>query len=152
MLGNRLPDQSFPFLLQTSLRQLQAQGAALGYIFQHSLNRFKRTHDSCIVSKYTVVFIYESFSVGSFCRFLTYTLYDRMVYRMKVTALLPDQLISEIKTYAKGKTLTESLTIALEEWLQLKKIVMLNKQVQNKPLEFQKDFNATTVRNLSRRT
>jgi len=71
---------------------------------------------------------------------------------MKVTALLPDQLISEIKTYAKGKTLTESLTIALEEWLQLKKIVMLNKQVQNKPLEFQKDFNATTVRNLSRRT
>ncbi len=75
-----------------------------------------------------------------------------MVYRMKVTALLPDQLISEIKTYAKGKTLTESLTIALEEWLQLKKIVMLNKQVQNKPLEFQKDFNATTVRNLSRRT
>jgi len=83
---------------------------------------------------------------------LTYTLYDRIVYRMKVTALLPDQLISEIKTYAKGKTLTESLTIALEEWLQLKKIVMLNKQVQNKPLEFQKDFNATTVRNLSRRT
>lgn len=83
---------------------------------------------------------------------MTYTLYDRIVYRMKVTALLPDQLISEIKTYAKGKTLTESLTIALEEWLQLKKIVMLNKQVQNKPLEFQKDFNATTVRNLSRRT
>jgi hypothetical protein len=71
---------------------------------------------------------------------------------MKVTALLPDQLISEIKTHAKGKTLTESLTIALEEWLQHKKIVMLNKQVQNTPLEFQKDFNATTARNLSRRT
>lgn len=83
---------------------------------------------------------------------MTNTLHDRIVYRMKVTALLPDQLISEIKTYAKGKTLTESLTIALEEWLQHKKIVMLNKQVQNKPLEFQKDFNATTVRNLSRRT
>ncbi len=83
---------------------------------------------------------------------MTNTLHDRIVYRMKVTALLPDQLISEIKTYAKGKTLTESLTIALEEWLQHKKIVMLNKQVQNKPLEFQKDFNPTTVRNLSRRT
>lgn len=83
---------------------------------------------------------------------MTNTLHDRIVYRMKVTALLPDQLISEIKTYAKGKTLTESLTIALEEWLQHKKIVMLNKQVQNTPLEFQKDFNATTVRNLSRRT
>ena len=75
-----------------------------------------------------------------------------MVNRMKVTALVPDHLISEIKTYAKGKILTESLTIALEEWLQHKKIVMLNKQVQNTPLEFQKDFSATTARNLSRRT
>ena len=83
---------------------------------------------------------------------MTDTLLYRIVNRMKVTALLPDHLISEIKTYAKGKTLTESLTIALEEWLQQKKIVMLNKQVQNKPLEFQKDFSATTVRNLSRRT
>ncbi len=83
---------------------------------------------------------------------MTDTLLHRMVYRMKVTALLPDHLISEIKTYAKGKTLTESLTTVLEEWLQQKKIAKLNKQVRSKPLEFQKDFNATTVRNLSRRT
>jgi hypothetical protein len=85
-------------------------------------------------------------------RSLTDTLLYRIVNRMKVTALLPDQLISEIKTYAKGKTLTESLTTVLEEWLQHKKIAELNKQVQNKPLEFQRDFNATAVRNLSRRT
>lgn len=47
---------------------------------------------------------------------------DRMVYRMKVTALLPDQLIEEVKAHAKGQMLTESLTLALEEWLRLKKI------------------------------
>ena len=71
---------------------------------------------------------------------------------MKVTALLPDQLVSQVKTYAKGKTLTESLTIALQEWLQLKKVAKLNQQVEKKPLEFEKGFTAEKVRTLSRRS
>jgi len=53
--------------------------------------------------------------------------------------------------YAKGKTFTESLTIALQEWLQLKKVAKLNQQVAHKPLEFSKDFNATKIRTLNRR-
>jgi len=69
---------------------------------------------------------------------------------MKVTALLPDQLVSQVKTYANGKTLTESLTIALREWLQLKKIAKLNQDVKGRPLEFEKGFTAATVRRLSR--
>ena len=83
---------------------------------------------------------------------MTDTFHDRIVNRMKVTALLPDHLISEIKTHAQGKTLTESLTIALEEWLQQKKIAELTKHVQAKPLEFQKSFSGTIARKLSRRT
>lgn len=70
---------------------------------------------------------------------------------MKVTALLPDQLVSQIKRYAKGKTLTESLTIALQEWLQLKKVTKLNQQIEHNPLEFERGFSAEKVRGLNRR-
>jgi len=83
---------------------------------------------------------------------LIYTLCNRIIYRMKITALLPDQLVSQVKTYAKGKTLTESLTIALQEWLQLKKVTKLNQQIEKKPLEFEKGFTAEKVRTLNRRS
>lgn len=75
-----------------------------------------------------------------------------MIYRMKVTALLPDQLIEEVKAHAKGQTLTESLTLALEEWLRLKKISHLNEQVHRQPLEFSKNFSAGRTRTLNRRS
>lgn len=60
----------------------------------------------------------------------------RITYRMKVTALISDNLISEVKRYAKGKNLTESLTIAIKEWTDLKRIKELNDFVKEKPLEF----------------
>jgi len=78
------------------------------------------------------------------------TIIHRMVYRMKVTALLPDQLVEEVKAHAKGQTLTESLTLALEEWLRLKKIAQLNEQIHRKPLEFSKGFSAASTRKLNR--
>jgi len=71
---------------------------------------------------------------------------------MKVTALLPDQLVSQVRMYAKGKTLTESLIIALREWLQLKKIAKLNQDLKGRPLEFEKGFSAAKVRSLSRKS
>ncbi|WP_447969772.1 DUF2191 domain-containing protein [Nitrospira sp. M1] len=71
---------------------------------------------------------------------------------MKVTTFLPDQLVSEVKIHAKGKTLTESLTIALQEWLQQKKIAKLNQQIEKKPLEFEKGFTAEKVRSLNRQS
>ncbi|GAI10507.1 unnamed protein product, partial [marine sediment metagenome] len=49
---------------------------------------------------------------------------------MKVTAIISDNLISEVKKYAKGKNLTESLTIALKEWLAVKRIKELNNMVK----------------------
>lgn len=80
------------------------------------------------------------------------TIIHRIIYRMKVTALLPDQLVEEVKAHAKGQTLTESLTLALEEWLRLKKIAQLNKQVHQQPLEFSKGFSAASTRKLNRRS
>ena len=70
---------------------------------------------------------------------------------MKVTALLPDKLIEEVRKYSGGKNTTEALVIALEEWLALTKVKRLNKRLKKKPLEFQKGFSAEHIRTLSRR-
>jgi hypothetical protein len=74
-----------------------------------------------------------------------------MLYRMKVTALIPDQLVDEVKHYSRGKNITDSLIIALEEWISLKKIIELNQQVSIKPLEFRKNFSAEELREHNRR-
>ena len=50
---------------------------------------------------------------------------------MKVTALIPDDLVNEVKQYAGGSNLTESLIVALQEWLSLKKIKSLNNEIKN---------------------
>lgn len=61
---------------------------------------------------------------------------DRIFNRMKVTALIPDDLVNEINAQARGKNLTECLIIALKEWLSLKKLSSLNRSVEERPLEF----------------
>jgi len=68
---------------------------------------------------------------------------------MKVTAIIPDNIISEVKQYSHGKNITESLIIALSEWLSLKKIKELNNNIQNNPLEFN-NYNAELLRNINR--
>jgi hypothetical protein len=80
-------------------------------------------------------------------------IYDMLSYihSMKVTALIPDDLVKDVKRYAGGKNITESLIIALEEWLSLKKIQYLNEDIEKKPLEFFKDFSASKNRELNRR-
>jgi len=69
---------------------------------------------------------------------------------MKVTAIISDNLISEVKKYAKGKNLTESLTIALKEWLAVKRIKELNDLVRESPLEFNESFSAEKIREINR--
>ncbi len=73
-----------------------------------------------------------------------------MIDRMKVTALIPDKLVEEVRQYAGGKTITEALIIALGEWRSLQAIRKLNASVQNDPLKFKAGFSATRVRNLNR--
>lgn len=69
---------------------------------------------------------------------------------MKVTALIPDDLIIEVKQYAGGKNLTESLIAALKEWVSVRKIKELNKQIKKKPFRFIDDFSAGAVRSINR--
>jgi hypothetical protein len=70
---------------------------------------------------------------------------------MKVTAIIPDNLISEVKHYSNGKNITDSLIIALNEWVNLKRITELNDLIKKKPLEFKDGFNSGEIRNINRK-
>jgi hypothetical protein len=69
---------------------------------------------------------------------------------MKVTALIPDQLVKDIRQISGEKTLTDALILALKEWTDLEKIKKLNKEIAAHPLEFQKGYSAASVRKLNR--
>ena len=69
---------------------------------------------------------------------------------MKVTALIPDKLIEEVKESTKGKNTTESLIKALSEWVKLQKIKNLNNTVSKTPLKFRKNFSPQKTRIINR--
>ena len=69
---------------------------------------------------------------------------------MKVTALIPDSLVTEVREFSSGKNITESLIIALKEWLSIQKLKSLREKVQKSPLTFKKNFAATEIRKLNR--
>lgn len=69
---------------------------------------------------------------------------------MKVTALIPDQLVKEIRQISGEKTLTDALILALKEWADLEKIKELNKEIAAHPFEFQEGYSAESIRKLNR--
>ncbi len=75
----------------------------------------------------------------------------RIMNRMKVTALIPDGLIKDIKVLSKGKTITQALIVALNEWASMKRIQGLNKRIEQRPLLFQTGFSALKVRQINRK-
>ena len=70
---------------------------------------------------------------------------------MKVTALIPDEIIKDIQEYTKGKNITESLIKALSDWLYIKRVQTLNNQLKKEPLRFADGYDAVKVRKLSNR-
>jgi hypothetical protein len=66
---------------------------------------------------------------------------------MKVTALIPDDIINDVQEYTGGKNITDSLIKALSDWLYIKRIQKLNKEVRKKPLRFAAGFNGEIIRN-----
>ena len=70
---------------------------------------------------------------------------------MKVTALLDDKLIHDIRVFSGGKNITESIVIALTEWLNIQKLKRLNQEIESSPLSFAEGFNAETIRRPNRR-
>lgn len=82
---------------------------------------------------------------------MNYTIAYRIINLMKVTAIISDDLIEEVKKHSKGRNLTESLTIALKEWLAAKKIKDLNNMIKEAPLEFNPDLSANIIRDINRK-
>jgi len=70
---------------------------------------------------------------------------------MKVTAMIPNELVNEVRAAAGGRNLTESLIVALREWLAFRKIKALNESVAEQPIEFAADYDAAMIRTLDRR-
>ena len=70
---------------------------------------------------------------------------------MKVTALIPDEIIKDVKELTHGKNITESLIAALSEWIRIQKLKKLKEKVKSAPLSFQNGFSADTVRTLNRK-
>lgn len=69
---------------------------------------------------------------------------------MKVTALIPEDLINEVRKVTGGKNITESLIIALKSYLSQRKVDNLIDKVQEQPLQFYEDFSAYGIRKINR--
>lgn len=70
---------------------------------------------------------------------------------MKVTAIIPDEILADVQEYTEGKNITDSLIKALNDWLYIKRIQKLNSELKKEPLKFSDGFTAEKVRNLSDR-
>lgn len=66
---------------------------------------------------------------------------------MKITAIIPDDIIADVQEYTDGKNTTDSLIKALSDWLYLKRIQKLNEEIRKEPLKFVDSFNIETLRN-----
>jgi hypothetical protein len=70
---------------------------------------------------------------------------------MKVTAIISDQLIERVRRISGGKNITESLIIALEEYLKQKEISYLMDQVSSSSLMLNEDAIAYKIRKINRK-
>lgn len=68
---------------------------------------------------------------------------------MKVTALIPDDLISEAMELSKAGTITEALKIALISYIRSQKIKELGESILSEPLDFR--YTAQELRELNRK-
>ena len=53
---------------------------------------------------------------------------------MKVTAIIDDDLIYNVKECTQSYTVTEAITTALKDWLDIYKIKELNKKISENPV------------------
>ena len=70
---------------------------------------------------------------------------------MKVTALIPDALVDDVKRLSKGKNITDSLIIALQEWIAVQKLKAVSQKIKKRPLKFSPGFSAEGIRSMNRK-
>ena len=69
---------------------------------------------------------------------------------MKVTALIPDDIIREVKKLSGGKNITESILIAMQDYIARQRIRKAIQKVKENPLQFKDGFTAEKARILNR--
>jgi len=67
---------------------------------------------------------------------------------MKVTAIIDENVIKDAMKYSKASTITETLKVALNEYIRLQKLKDLNESVKKNPIRF--EYTADEIRNLNR--
>lgn len=70
---------------------------------------------------------------------------------MKVTAIIPDDVINDVQMFSEGKNITDSLIKALTDWLYIKRIQKLNAELKKNPLQFKDGFSAELIRETDRK-
>ena len=78
---------------------------------------------------------------------LTDTILYRTVYLMKVTAIIADDLVNNVKAYTRSSTVTEAITIALKDWVDIHNIKELNKMIRQNPINME---NGQNIREINR--
>jgi hypothetical protein len=68
---------------------------------------------------------------------------------MEVTAIIADELVNNIKAYTRSSTVTEAITIALKDWLDIYNIKELNSKISQNPICIE---NAHQIRETNRLT
>ena len=53
---------------------------------------------------------------------------------MKVTAIIDDDLVNNVKIYTRSSTVTEAITIALKDWVDMYNIKKLNQSISESPI------------------
>ena len=66
---------------------------------------------------------------------------------MKVTAIIADDLVNSVKMYTRSSTITEAITIALKDWLDIYNIKELNEKVKQTPIHIE---NGSQIREINR--
>ena len=66
---------------------------------------------------------------------------------MEVTAILADDLVNNVKAFTRSSTVTEAITIALKDWLDIHHIKELNQQISQNPINID---NGRQIREINR--
>lgn len=70
---------------------------------------------------------------------------------MKVTAIVPDDLIQEVTRLTKGANTTDALIKALREWVSIKELSAITQSIRKHPLKFSSDDVAARLRKVNRK-
>ncbi len=67
---------------------------------------------------------------------------------MKVTAIIPDELVKETQALSHSKNITEAMITALNAYISVEKLKAMGEMINNKPLQFK--YTAEEIRDINR--